>query len=225
MEDFDLKEWLSTHSDASLLEKLRQAGVSNAYGVPLMALAELGREWSRRSDWQPLADSMGTSYEERLLQAELYGSAAKADKKTFEWLQRFVSGIDSTPLCDATALACLFAVRQPDETLQFVSRMLPSEKPLTQRFAIMMLLDHYMTGDLLGATLELYDTVRPHSEPAEEALVKGYTAAFLNNPQRTHKALMQTSRPKEELSHLVNAMLASPRLTQPLREALKEIVE
>ena len=124
-----------------------------------------------------------------------------------------------------TALACLFAVRQPDETLQFVSRMLPSEKPLTQRFAIMMLLDHYMTGDLLGATLELYDTVRPHSEPAEEALVKGYTAAFLNNPQRTHKALMQTSRPKEELAHLVNAMLASPRLTQPLREALKEIVE
>ena len=36
MEDFDLNEWLSTHSDASLLEKLRQAGVSNAYGVKLI---------------------------------------------------------------------------------------------------------------------------------------------------------------------------------------------
>ncbi len=223
MEDFDLQSWIAEHSDADVLERLLDAGALRVSGVPRGALAELAREWSRRHDWKTAANSLGNTYEEAVLQAMVYGEASKGNQTTLKWLARFLKQVDNVPLCDATALACSFAVRRPDETLEFVTSRLNDTAPFIQRFAIMVLMDHYMTGDRLNRTLELYGTVKPHSPEAEQALVKGYTAAFLNSPARTREALLHDRRPADDFNRLLDAMLQSPRLTPPLQETLAEI--
>ncbi len=194
-------------------------------GVPIAALCEMAREYACRKDWQTIVanDLSDETFEETLLQVLIAGYTNQDFETAQKRILDFLPKIDSDKLCDAACLAFRTAIEYPDETLDWVESLLKSHEGYGQRFAIVILLDYFVTSDHIDRILALYATTLPYSETAMQALAWGYLVCFLGFGTKTITSLSSSGHSREQQIYILDYMLRSPRLAEDQRQALLSI--
>ena len=194
-------------------------------GVPPGNLHELAREKVCNKDWRKIVDKelSGQTFEEVLLGALIVGFSQLEEAEALKRMAFFMKEIDSEKLCDAICLAFHVVLAYPDATLTFLKPYINSREGFKPRFAIVILLDYYVTSDVIDKVLELYAQVTPFSTSALSALAWGYQVCFLAYPYKTHDALPTSSLSDENFQLVLNHIASSPRITQPLSELLEAL--
>ena len=190
-------------------------------GVPVAALCEMAREYACRKDWQEVASTLtDKTFEETLLQILITGYACQSFETAKERFLQFLQEIDSEKLCDAACLAFRTAIEYPHETLEWVGLLLHEHNCYKQRFAIVILLDYFVTSDYIDQALSLYALISPTSKTVGQALAWGYLVCFLGFGTKTIASLTLSEHSRELRTYIIDYMLQSHRLSESQQQTL-----
>lgn len=194
-------------------------------GVPFNSLREFSLEFVGRKDWREFVQEQLSedTFEEMLLQALIVGTAKSSSKEALEWFAQYLLKIDSPQLCDASCLAFHPAIEYPEETLNFIHPYLESSEDFEQRFAIVTLLDYFVTTDSIDRTLSLFGDIRPTTRYAQDALAWGYEVCFLTFQQKTVYALRISNLSYNYFNSIIDRIQNSPRISEPQRKIVADL--
>lgn len=126
-------------------------GVDNIMGVRLPALRRLAREIVR-GDWRGWLDGpSGGSFEETMLRGMVIGCAPCDDAERYARVAGFVPLIDNWSVCDSFCAGLKFVRRDAESAWRFIEPYIVSPREFEVRFAVVMILSHFVCEERLGA--------------------------------------------------------------------------
>ena len=223
-----MKEQLQQMVDPDWLQKFKEdypVTARQALGVPQSALLELARTYGRANNGREVAEAcaQGDTFEEKFLSVAVLVSAQAGIGEILEAVQAFMPAMDSVQLCDAACLALTVAREHPEEVLAFLRPWLEGDDDLGMRFAIVMLLDHFINTDYIDAVLVRLLRVRPCGVRSWDAFAWLCSVCYLAYPLKTYVALEQLTVDEAAFLQIVQRIEASPRLQAKDRMALEAL--
>ena len=127
-------------------------------GVRTPELRKLAKELAKREDIREFLNDLPHQYfDENQLHAFIL-SGEKDFEKCMEGLERFLPYVDNWATCDQTSPKVFRKHRK--ELLEAIRRWIESDHPYTVRFAIKMLMEHFLDEDFDPAYPEMVAEVR-----------------------------------------------------------------
>lgn len=134
-------------------------GCDNILGIRMPKLRALAKEIVK-NDWQSFLKNTSFTYAEETM---LYGYVLSLLKRPLEdllpYIHIYVQHIDSWAVCDSPVSSMKFIQKNREAFLPTVTHYLSSQKEYELRFAITVLLFHYMTNDYIDYILHTMDKI------------------------------------------------------------------
>lgn len=175
-------------------------GIRPSYGIPVPQLRTLAKELAR-GDWQGyLACAEDTTNEERMLQGFVIGYA-KCDFSLFlQHLSRFIPKIDNWAVCDTVAATLKQVKKSLPEFLDFLQPYLSSSEEFKLRFAVVMLMDYYITPAYIETVLETLCRVSHSGYYVKMAVAWAFSVCFVKFRNQTLPYLRE-NRISDDFTH------------------------
>ena len=141
----------------SFNESLIPGSEHTSLGVRMPVLRSMAKEICR-SDWRSfLRETEGQCLHElRMLRGMVIAGADCPYSETLEMLRAFVPEIDNWAVCDSLCASLKKAKRHLPETWDFLQPYLKSDSEFAVRFALVMLLDHFVAENYIDRVLRCY---------------------------------------------------------------------
>ena len=138
-------------------ESLIPGAAHTSLGVRMPVLRSMAKEIGR-SDWRSfLRETEGQRlYEVRMLRGMVIAGAGCPWSETLEMLRDFVPEIDNWAICDSLCASLKGTKHHLTETWAFLQSYLRSDSEYAVRFALVMLLDHFVVEDYIDRVLCCY---------------------------------------------------------------------
>lgn len=160
-------------------------GVAHILGVRLPALRKIAKQLAK-DDWrQYLRTACDDSYEEIMLQGMVLGYADGDLAKKQPFLRSFLPKIDNWSVCDSACSTIKLAKKQPQAFWEFLRQYLHSPNEYEVRFALVQMLNYYVTEAYLSRTLEAIDSVTLHTYYVQMAQAWAVSVCYRDFPEQT----------------------------------------
>lgn len=136
-------------------------GVRKTYGVRIPVLREIAKRLA--AEWQDfLSCARDDSHEEILLQGLVIGYGRISSEERLRLLADFIPKIDNWAVCDTVCASLKFINRDRARFHSFLEAYMQSPDEFRRRFAIVCLMDYYITDEYIEEVLE-YLAATEHS--------------------------------------------------------------
>lgn len=125
------------------------------------------------------------SHEELMLQALVTGAVKTGWEEHVRLMEAFVPKIDNWAVCDSFCAAQKFVSRHREESFAFLKLYLSSPDEFSVRFAVVMLLDHFITDDHGREVLTLLAEVSHPGYYVKMAVAWALSSCYLKLEQET----------------------------------------
>lgn len=194
----------------------------NIIGVRVPILRKYAKELVDE-DWQKTYRNIGNEYyEEIMLQGMMLGIAKISLEEEFKYLQEFIPKIDNWAVCDLTCAGLKFVKENKENVFEFLQRYLKSEKEFEIRFAIVMLLDHYIVDEYVEKVIRILDNAK-HTEYyyVKMAVAWALSIVYIKYPEMAMKYLQDKNNhlDKDTYNKALQKIIESNRVGK--REKIK----
>lgn len=162
---------------------------NNIIGVRVPILRTLAKEIAKEDFRNYLKNAKNDYYEEILLQGMVIGIAKMDFKEVCKYLLEFIPKIDNWAVCDITTAGLKATKKYRNEMFEFIKPYLKSKKEFELRFAIVMLLDFYITEDYIDEVLKILNNVKSEFYYVKMAIAWAISIAFIKFPDKTMQLL------------------------------------
>lgn len=193
-------------------------------GVRIPKLRALAKEMVR-GDWRgALAGALTTgTFEEVLLRGFILGYARMEWAERRERIAAFEPLIDNWAVCDCCCASFIAVRRHLDEAWPAMRERLRSTEEFRQRFAAVMLMDHFLTADYAVRVLDELARLRPAGHYALMGAAWAVQACLVKHPAPTLDRLRRRAFPEEIQRQACRKMLESRRTPDALRAEIREL--
>ena len=132
---------------------------------------------------------MDDTFEEVMLQGYVTGAARMPFEEQMDRMTAYVRKINDWALCDSPCSGFKFVRKHREEVWAFLQPYLYSGEVFSQRFAVVMLLAHFVTDDFIDRVLEACAAVRPSGYYASMAVAWAVSVCFAKYPEKTRPLL------------------------------------
>ena len=159
---------------------------SNILGVRVPVLRSYAKELMDE-DWRETYRNVGNQYyEEVMLQGMMLGIAKITIEELLEYLEEFIPKIDNWAVCDVTCSGLKLVNKNREIVWEFLKKYLNSNKEFELRFAIVMLLDYYITDEYIENVIQILNSTK-HTEfyYVKMAVAWALSVAYIKYPEQT----------------------------------------
>lgn len=201
-------------------------GVDNFLGIQIPKLRRLAREIAR-GDTASYFPLVGVEYYEEIMLFGLVIGYARIDlPHFFAQLDRFVPMIDNWAVCDCCCSSLKAATKHPREMRSYLDRYLRSDKEFERRFAIVMLMDYYISDEYIDDTLNRLIVSSTHEAYyVKMAVAWALSVCFVKYKDKTYECIRQRPIDRETLKMTVRKILDSYRVSPEDKLAVKQLVK
>lgn len=223
----DWRRFLREHSDegraafaASLIPCLRYP----IHGVRLPDLRQLAKKLVK-ANWRVLVDHELTdaSLEENLLRGFLIGYAKMEWSERKERVAEFVTHIDNWSVCDSCCASFTTFREHREEGWVFLQPYIHSSREYEQRFAAVMMLNHFLCDEHIDRVLKTLKRIRPVAFYSKMAVGWALATAFSKYPEQTYAVLCQEDLLPECRQIARRKILESKQTTARWRVIIKQL--
>ena len=199
-------------------------GVDRLLGVRLPLLRGLARE-EARGDWRELLEHpVEDPYsEEVMLDGMLTGLARMEPEERLAWVARFVPRIDNWAVCDTFCAGLKFTGRHPEMVWEFVMPYLDASEEFRVRFAVVMLLDHFVKRERVEQVLELLDAVRREDYYVLMAVAWAVSVCYVKFPAVTLAYLRRSRLPDATYNKALQKIIESLRVSREDKDIMRSM--
>lgn len=164
-------------------------GTNNIIGIRVPILRNLAGSVAKE-DWREyLKNAKDDYYEEVMLQGMVIGLAKMEFKERIEYVKEFIPKIDNWAVCDVTCAGFKFTKKNMEEVWEFLKPYLASNKEFEIRFAVVMLLDFYITEEYIKDVLEILNNIHHEGYYVKMAVAWAISICYIKFPKETMKLL------------------------------------
>lgn len=195
----------------------------NIIGVRIPALRKLAKEISKE-DWRKfLNENKNEYYEETMLEGFVIGYAKMELEERFNLLTTFVPKIDNWAVCDCTCSTFKFVQKNEKEMWEFIKTYLNSSKEFELRFAIIIILDYYLTDEYVDEVFRIFDKVKKEDYYVKMAIAWTLQVAYVKYREKTIKYLENNKLDDFTYNKAIQKMIESYRISEEDKVRLKEM--
>lgn len=194
------------------------------YGVRVPALRKLARQLAKE-DWRGFVELTKDSsvYELNML-CGMVCALAKCDfEEKLEYVEKFIPSINNWAVCD---IVCgdLKAVKDNQERMyEFIMPYLESQKEYEVRFAIVILLQYFVTDNYIKDVLKIYDGIRHQGYYVKMAVAWGISICYVKYRDITLDYLNSCNLEDFTYNKSVQKMMESLRVSREDKEMLRSM--
>ena len=196
---------------------------NNIVGVRVPVLRNLAKEVAKQDIKDYLRNAKNDYYEEIMLQGMVIGLAKIDLKQTCNYLVNFIPKIDNWAVCDVTIAGLKITKKYQKEMLEFLKPYLKSNKEFELRFAIVMLLDFYITEEYIDIVLKILNRVKHEGYYVKMAVAWAISIAFIKFPKKTMKLLKQNDLDNFTYNKALQKITESYRVDEKIKLIIKNM--
>ena len=190
-------------------------------GVRTPELRKLAKELAKREDIREFLNDLPHQYfDENQLHAFIL-SGEKDFEKCMEDLERFLPYVDNWATCDQTSPKVFRKHRK--ELLDAIRRWIESDHPYTVRFAIKMLMEHFLDEDFDPAYPEMVAEVRSEEYYIRMMIAWYFATALAKQYEAVLPYLEQKKLDVWTHNKTIQKAVESYRITEEQKEYLKSL--
>ena len=182
-----LVEHIKTLADEPYLKMQNRIvpGVKNILGVRVPKLRALAKQIAK-GDWRAyFSAAQSDSMEEIMLQGLVVGYAKMKLEEALPLLAGFVPKIDNWAVCDVCSSSLKFTEKNKEDVFAFLQPYLKSQSEFELRFAVVMLMDFYITDEYINEVLKIYNGIHHEGYYVKMAVAWALSVCFVKYPDKT----------------------------------------
>ena len=157
----------------------------NIIGVRLPKLREIAKEIAK-GDWKDFLATSSNDYYEEVMINGLVIAYAKCDvDEKLNYIESFVPKIDNWAICDSFCNSLKFVNKNKEKVWEFIQPYLKSNKEFEIRFAVVIILNYYITEDYIDLILETLDEVKHEGYYVKMAVAWAASMCYAAFPDET----------------------------------------
>lgn len=168
-------------------------GLTNMLGVRMPKVRELAK-WASKQDWQSEWDDLSNDcYEELMIKGLLIGYGKLSQEEQTAYLKKYVPLINNWAICDCCCSTWKFIQKDREYWFDFLQRYVDSENEFEIRFAVVSMLDYYITDDYIEQLYDIFDSITHDGYYVKMAVAWAVSICYVKYPQLTWDYLEKKS--------------------------------
>ena len=196
---------------------------SNILGVRVPALRQLVKELAK-DDWQTFLEEYECVYLEEFMLKGMVIGAIKEDLETvLAYCEKFIPLIDNWAVCDIVCGDLKFAKKYPQQTWTFIQPYLTSQQEYEVRFAVVMILAHFINEEYIAQVLPTLDAVQHEAYYVKMAVAWAVSICFVKFPTQTMAYLHDNHLDDETYNKAIQKIIESRRVDEATKNRLRKM--
>lgn len=184
-------------------------------GVRIPVLRKIARKITDNSfDWE--------YYEECMLHGLYIGYSRLSYDEKLNLLDEFVPKIDNWAVCDSVCSTLKFIDKNKSSFLEYLKKYMFSEKEYEKRFAIVVLMDYYITDEYADFVTDYLKNIKSDFYYVNMAAAWALSFVFIKYPNKV-MPLLENSVLSDEINNMtVSKIRDSLRVDKATKEYIKQ---
>ena len=196
---------------------------NNIIGVRVPKLRKLAKKIAKEDIETYLKNAKNDYYEEIMLQGMVIGYAKINFEQVTDSLTRFIPKINNWAVCDTTVASLKITQKHPKEMWEYLKPYIKSKKEFELRFAIVMLLDFYLTEEYIDEVLEILNKVKHEGYYVKMAVAWAISVAFVKYPEKTMKLLQNNVLDDFTYNKSLQKIIESYRVDEQTKQTIRKM--
>lgn len=197
--------------------------VNDIIGVRIPNLRKLAKQIAKENPQEYLKKAPQEYYEERMLQGLIIGYMKADLGERLAYLDQFVPIIDNWAVCDCCTSTYKFTDKYPKEMWEYIQKYLSSHREFELRFAIIMLMDYYLTEEYIDQVLEIYNNIQHEGYYVKMGVAWAISMAYVKFPEKTMKLLKNNHLDDFTYNKALQKMIESYQIDKETKQKLREM--
>lgn len=197
--------------------------VNDIIGVRIPELRKLAKKISKENSKEYLEKVPKEYYEEKMLQGFVIGYMKATLEERLTYLDKFVPIIDNWAICDCCASTFKFTNQYQKEMWKYLQKYLSSKKEFELRFAVIMLMDYYITEEYIDKVLEIYNNINNEGYYVKMGIAWALSVCYVKFQSKTMKLLQNNQLDDFTYNKALQKMIESDRIDNISKRKLKEM--
>lgn len=195
----------------------------NVIGVRIPDLREIAKKIAKGNAEEYLENNPKQYHEEKMLQGFVIGYMKTSLEKRLEYLDNFVPIIDSWDICDCCVSTYKFVTKNQKEVWKYLKKYLASKKEFELRFAVIMLMDYYITEEYIDEILKIYDKIKSEKYYVKMGVAWALSVCYVKFPEKTMKFLKNNHLDDFTYNKALQKIIESYRVEKGQKEQIKKM--
>lgn len=195
--------------------------VNDIIGVRIPKLRDLAKKIAKENPEEYLTKMPKEYYEEKMLQGFVIGYMKAELEERLVYLDKFVPVIDNWAICDCCTSTYKFTNKYPKEMWKYIQKYLSSDKEFELRFAIIMLMDYYLTEEYIDDVLKIYDNIQHEGYYVKMGIAWAISMAYVKFPEKTIQFLKNNHLDDFTYNKAIQKMIESYRVDEKTKDKLR----
>ena len=195
----------------------------NIIGVRLPLLRQLAKEIAK-GDWRNFLSNSKEEYYEEILINGLVIAYAKCDvEERLNYIESFVPKIDNWAICDSFCNTLKFVNKNKEIMWEFIQSYLKSYNEFEIRFAVVIILNYYITEDYIDLVLKTLDNIKHDGYYVKMAVALAISMCFIKFEEKTMAYLKDNSLDDFTYNKSLQKICESLRVDKNTKELIKSM--
>lgn len=195
----------------------------NIIGVRLPLLRQLAKEIAK-GDWRNFLSNSKEEYYEEILINGLVIAYAKCDvEERLNYIESFVPKIDNWAICDSFCNTLKFVNKNKEIMWEFIQSYLKSYNEFEIRFAVVIILNYYITEDYIDLVLKTLDNIKHDGYYVKMAVAWAISMCFVKFEEKTMAYLKDNSLDDFTYNKSLQKICESLRVDKNTKELIKSM--
>lgn len=198
-------------------------GEDRILGVRLPNLRILAKEIVK-GDWREfLQTAQDEYYEEIMLQGLVIGYAKAEPQEILSYTAKFIPKITNWGVCDSFCTGLKIAQKHPTLVWDFMKPYLRSQEEFEIRFAVIMILAHYMKDDFIDEVISSLDQIRHEGHYVKMGVAWAISVCYVKYPEKTMAYLKNSTLDDFTFNKSLQKILESYRVDQESKKVIRSM--
>lgn len=195
----------------------------NIIGVRLPLLRQLAKEIAK-GDWRNFLSNSKEEYYEEILINGLVIAYAKCDvEERLNYIESFVPKIDNWAICDSFCNTLKFVNKNKEIMWEFIQSYLKSYNEFEIRFAVVIILNYYITEDYIDLVLKTLDNIKHDGYYVKMAIAWAISMCFVKFEEKTMAYLKDNSLDDFTYNKSLQKICESLRIDKNTKKLIKSM--
>ena len=197
---------------------------SEILGVRVPILRNFAKEIVKEGNIEEyLENALDNSYEEILLQGMVLGLWKTNIENFAKYLEKFIPKINSWAVCDVSVAGFKITKKNMEYMWNFLQKYLKSNKEFELRFAIVMLIDFYITDEYIDEVLQILNNIKNDEYYVKMAVAWTLQVAFVKFPNKTMQLLKNNKIDDWTYNKALQKIIESCRVDENTKNEIRKM--
>ena len=197
-------------------------GVEHVLGVRLPQLRQMAARIAK-ADWQVYLTAAPYYFEEIMLQGMVIGAIKVSPEQRLDYMAQFIPKINSWSVCDSFCSGLKFTNKNQQLVWEFLQPYLQSGQEYQIRFAVVMMMDYFLTEDYINPVLQGLDALKHDGYYVKMAVAWTLATALAKQPETVWVYFQNHHLDTDTWKKTIQKCLESRRISEEQKEILREM--